>query len=87
MSDRIDFLTGLLSRRLGRDLTEEEVSLLRDDMTRNEAYALARELEAESPKPKPKTKKWSKPKKETTLQEDIEVVVNEVEGGSDEATA
>ena len=87
MSERIDFLTGLLSRRLGRDLTEEEVSLLRDDMTRNEAYALARKLEAESPKSKPKTKKWSKPKKETTLQEDIEVVVNEVEGGSDEATA
>lgn len=88
MSERVEFLTGLLSRRLGRELTEDEIALLRDDMTRNEAHALARTLEAEPPKPEPKKKSsWSKPKMETTLEEDIEVVVNEVESGTNEGTA
>lgn len=86
MSERVEFLTGLLSRRLGRDLTSEEIALLREDMSRKEAYALAQNFSAQKPKPKKKSS-WSKPEPELTLDEEIEVVVNEVDGGSDEGTA
>ena len=81
MVTRLDFLLGYAERVLGRALTDAESAVINDGMTRMDVRRALASLPEEKPK-----KKWSKPKVETTLEEDIEVVVNEVESGSGEGS-
>lgn len=85
MSKRLDFLRGYAERVLGRSLSDAEAAVITDGMTRMDV----RRALASLPEKKTSSKKssWKKAKDEDlTVDEVIEVVVNEVEGGSGEGS-
>lgn len=84
MSEQVEFLTRLLSRQLGRDLTASEISELSEDMTRFQASRLAQEWSSKpAQKASPKKRAQKKAESEMSVDEIVKVVVDEHESKSD----
>ena len=84
MSEQVEFLTRLLSRQLGRELTTSEISELSEDMTRYQASRLADSWSSKpAQKASPKKRAQKKTDANMSVDEIVKVVVDEHEGKSD----